>query len=88
MCLSQIEDTGFPQHRGFDTSTSLHPHPINEGVKGGEARKGGEIACEKALLETYTEFNPAQWSMLVDSVTVMDKKRMVWTLTSGMEIEG
>ena len=28
-----------PQHRGFDTSTSLHPHPINEGVKRGE---GGE----------------------------------------------
>ena len=25
-----------PQHRGFDTSTSLHPHPINEGVKRGE----------------------------------------------------
>ncbi len=25
-----------PQHRGFDTSTYLHPHPINEGVKRGE----------------------------------------------------
>ena len=25
-----------PQHRGFDTNTSLHPHPINEGVKRGE----------------------------------------------------
>jgi len=25
-----------PQHRGFDTSTLLHPHPINEGVKRGE----------------------------------------------------
>lgn len=29
-----------PQHRGFDTSTLLHPHPINEGVKRGEG--GGE----------------------------------------------
>ena len=37
-----------PQHRGFDTNTSLHPHPINEGVKGGEARKGGEIPMRKA----------------------------------------
>ena len=26
-----------PQHRGFDTSSYLHPHPINEGVKRGEA---------------------------------------------------
>ena len=25
-----------PQHRGFDTSTSLHPYPINERVKRGE----------------------------------------------------
>ena len=31
--------------------------------------------------------DPAQWSALVDSVTVMDKKRMVWKLTSGMEVE-
>ena len=25
-----------PQHRGFDTKSCLHPHPINEGVKRGE----------------------------------------------------
>ena len=25
-----------PQHRGFDTSSYLHPYPINEGVKRGE----------------------------------------------------
>ena len=25
-----------PQHRGFDTSSCLHPHPINERVKRGE----------------------------------------------------
>ena len=31
--------------------------------------------------------DPAQLSALVDSVTVMDKKRLVWTLTSGMEVE-
>ena len=31
--------------------------------------------------------DPDQWSVLVDSVTVMDKKRMVWTLTGGMEVD-
>ena len=29
-----------PQHRGFDTSTCLHPHPINEVVKGVKPSKG------------------------------------------------
>ncbi len=29
----------------------------------------------------------AQRSVLVDSVMVMDKKRMVWTLTVGMEVD-
>ena len=29
----------------YDTSTCLHPHPINEGVKRGE---GGEISMRKA----------------------------------------
>lgn len=45
------------------------------------------IETVAALPELYTEFDPAQWSALVDSVTVMDKKRMVWKLTSGMEVE-
>ena len=44
----------FPQHRGFDTSTYLHPYLINEGVKRGEGgwspQRGGEIAWEKRLL--------------------------------------
>lgn len=45
------------------------------------------IETVQDLPELYTEFNPAQWSALVDTVTVMDKKRMAWTLTSGMEVE-
>ena len=45
------------------------------------------IEAVTGLPELYTEFDPAQWSALVDSVTVMDKKRMVWKLTSGMEVE-
>ena len=45
------------------------------------------IETVTVLPELYTEFDPAQWSALVDCVTVMDKKRMVWTLTSGMEVE-
>ena len=45
------------------------------------------IEAVEGLPELYTEFDPAQLSALVDSVTVMDKKRLVWTLTSGMEVE-
>ena len=45
------------------------------------------IETVKALPELYTEFDPAQWSALVDTATVMDKKRLVWKLTSGMEVE-
>ena len=45
------------------------------------------IEAVEGLPELYTEFDPAQLSALVDSVTVMDKKRMVWKLTSGMEVE-
>lgn len=45
------------------------------------------IETVQDLPELYTEFNPAQWSALVDTVTVMDKKRMAWTLISGMEVE-
>ena len=48
-----------PQHRGFDTSTSLHPHPINEGVKRGEARKGGEtlLFSPAFLITSYVEWD-------------------------------
>ena len=45
------------------------------------------IETVAALPELYTEFDKGQWSALVDTVTVMDKKRLVWKLTSGMEIE-
>ena len=45
------------------------------------------IEAVTGLPELYTEFDKGQWSALVDSVTVMDKKRMVWKLTSGMEVE-
>ena len=45
------------------------------------------IETFEGLPELYTEFDPAQWAALVDSVTVMDKKQLVWKLTSGMEVE-
>ena len=45
------------------------------------------IETVSGLPELYTEFDKGQWSSLVDTVTVMDKKRLVWKLTSGMEIE-
>ena len=39
-----------PQHRGFDTSTSLHPYPVNEGVKRGE----GGVKLEKGVKLCYS----------------------------------
>ena len=45
------------------------------------------IETVKALPELYTEFDKAQWSGLVDSMTVHSKDKITFTLTSGMEIE-
>ncbi|MBR2703730.1 MAG: recombinase family protein [Oscillospiraceae bacterium] len=45
------------------------------------------IEAVKALPELYTEFDKAQWSGLVDSMTVHSKDKITFTLTSGMEIE-
>ena len=42
--------------------------------------------AKRALPKTYKEFHIAQWSALVDIVTVMDKNWMIWKLTSGTEI--
>ena len=41
----------------------------------------------KALPELYTEFDKAQWTGLLDSMTVHSKDKITFTLTSGMEIE-
>ena len=45
------------------------------------------IETVKALPELYTEFDKAQWSGLVDSMTIHSKDRITFTLTSGMESE-
>ena len=46
------------------------------------------IEAVTALSELYTEFDAGQWAGLVESMTVYDKSRIVWTLTCGMEMEG
>ena len=45
------------------------------------------IETVKGLPELYTEFDKAQWSGLVDSMTVHSKDKITFTLTSGMEIK-
>lgn len=45
------------------------------------------IEAVEGLPELYTEFDKAQWSGLVDSMTVHSKDKITFTLTSGMEIE-
>ncbi len=41
----------------------------------------------REMPEIYTEFDASQWAALVDSMTVYSKERIVFKLTSGMEIE-
>ena len=45
------------------------------------------IEAVKTLPETYTEFHVAQWSALVESMTVYSKEKITFTLTGGMEVE-
>ncbi len=48
---------------------------------------GRFIQSVEALPDLFTEFDAAQWAVLVDSVTVYSKERIVFRLTCGMEIE-
>ncbi|MGN0256454.1 MAG: recombinase family protein, partial [Chordicoccus sp.] len=45
------------------------------------------ISAVGELPELITEFDGAQWASLVETMTVYSKERIVFTLTSGMEIE-
>ena len=47
---------------------------------------GGEKSVEN-LPEMIREFDEALWGSLVEKVTVYSKDRIVFTMTSGMEIE-
>lgn len=45
------------------------------------------IVCLESQEELFTEFDEAMWAALVSSMTVYSKERIVFQLTSGMEIE-
>ena len=45
------------------------------------------IQSIEAMEDLYTEFDVFQWAALVNSMTVYSKDRIVFTLTSGMEVE-
>jgi len=45
------------------------------------------IKSVEALPDAITEFDEALWGSLVDHMTVHSKDNIVFTLTSGMEIE-
>lgn len=57
-------------------------------MKGVRRREFGRfIKSVENLPEMIREFDEALWGSLVEKVTVYSKDRIVFTMTSGMEIE-
>ena len=54
---------------------------------GPQAEFGRFIKSVENLPEIITRFDEALWGSLVEKVTVYSKDRIVFTMTSGMEIE-
>ena len=73
----------------FEETKARYEEVSNQITRKGIRRRefGRFIQSVEALPDAITEFDEALWGSLVDHVTVHSKDNIIFTLTSGMEIE-